>query len=129
MRLVITDVQWRKIEPLLPGSAGSLGRRAKNNRLFVEAVFWIGRTSIPWSRLPVEFGNWHSAYMRCIRWCESGVWDRVAQALAGETELEHILLNSPMIRAAHQRAVLRQQKKKLPSLQMIMEQVETLGSA
>jgi putative transposase len=107
---VLTDAQWRKIEPLLPGRAGSWGRRARNNRLFVEAVFWILRTNVPWSHLPAEFGNWHSTYMRCIRWCESGIWDDVAQAIAGEVELEHILIDSPMIQAAHPRAALRRRK-------------------
>jgi putative transposase len=108
---ILTDAQWDKIEPLLPGRAGGLGRRARDNRLFVEAVLWIGRTDMPWVHLPAEFGNWHTTYVRCIRWYDSGIWDRVAQAIAGETELEHIL-NSPMIRAARRRAALRRKKKR-----------------
>ncbi|MDR2000965.1 MAG: transposase [Zoogloeaceae bacterium] len=112
---MLTDMQWSKIEPLLPGRAGSLGRRAKDNRLFVEAVFWIARTNSPWSHLPAELGNWHSTYMRCIRWCDSGIWDRIVQALAGEAELGRILIDSPMIQAAHRRAALRRKRAKSSS--------------
>jgi putative transposase len=112
MTPILTDAQWRKIEPLLPGGAGRLGRRAKDNRLFVEAVLWVGRTGTPWACLPAEFGNWHTTYVRCIRWCGSGVWNRVIQAIAGETELERILIDSSMLRAAHRRAALHRKNKK-----------------
>ena len=40
----ISDEQWAAIEPLLPGKAGDPGRTGQDNRLFVNAVFWIART-------------------------------------------------------------------------------------
>lgn len=40
----ITDEAWALLEPLLPGQSGQWGGVAKDNRLFINAVFWILRT-------------------------------------------------------------------------------------
>ncbi len=47
-RFVVTDRLWIKLEPLLPGKASDAGVTAKDNRLFLEAVFWRVRTGSPW---------------------------------------------------------------------------------
>ena len=51
-RYAIRDDQWKRIEPLLPGKPGDPGQTAKDNRLFIDAVLWIGRTGAPWRDLP-----------------------------------------------------------------------------
>ncbi len=38
-RYGLRDEQWNKIENLLPGRKETVGVTAKNNRLFIEAVF------------------------------------------------------------------------------------------
>ena len=43
----ISDKVWANIEKLLPGSKGSVGRPSADNRLFINAVFWILRTGAP----------------------------------------------------------------------------------
>lgn len=40
----ISDRTWGVLEPLLPGKRGGWGRVAKDNRLFINAIFWILRT-------------------------------------------------------------------------------------
>jgi hypothetical protein len=40
----ISDAIWEKLEPHLPGRQGSWGGIAQDNRLFINAVFWIMRT-------------------------------------------------------------------------------------
>ena len=57
-RFVLTDRQWRAIEPLCPGGLAAPGRTGADTRLFLEAVLWIVRTDAPWRDLPREFGNW-----------------------------------------------------------------------
>ena len=47
----ISDKVWANIEKLLPGSKGSVGRPSADNRLFINAVFWILRTGAPWRDL------------------------------------------------------------------------------
>ena len=80
-RSILRDDQWERIweriKDLLPGKATDCGVTAKDNRLFVEAVLWIGRTGAPWRDLPAELGNWHTTYTRFSRWSKVSVWDRV----------------------------------------------------
>lgn len=56
-RFVVTDRVWRRLEPHLPGKASVAGVTAKDNRLFLEAVYWRVRTGTPWRDLPPAFGN------------------------------------------------------------------------
>ncbi|EKS9916810.1 TPA: IS5 family transposase, partial [Burkholderia multivorans] len=99
IRTLLSDEVWKKIEAILPGKEGDRGRTAMDNRWFLEAVLWIGRTGSPWRDLPVQFGRWHTVYIRFSRWRRKGVWQRVVHALAGETEIEHILIDSTIVRA------------------------------
>lgn len=66
-RLMLSDAQWVKIEPLCTGKVTDAGRSAKDNRLFIEAVLWIIRTGSPWRDLPEEFGKWNSVFQRYHR--------------------------------------------------------------
>ena len=99
----LTDQQWVQISPHLPGQKHHAGRTAEDNRLFVNAVFWLAKTGAPWRDLPERFGNWNSVFQRYNRWCKRGVWQRVVQALGGDPDLEHLLLDSTIVRA-HQHA-------------------------
>ena len=102
-RLVLRDDQWERLAPLLPGKATDRGVTARDNRLFMEAVLWIGRTGAPWRDLPAQLGNWHTTYTRFSRWAKRGVWDRVFEALSTDRDLEEVMLDSTAVRA-HQHA-------------------------
>lgn len=99
----ISDEQWNRIASLLPGKPGDGGRVARDNRLFVNAVFWIARTGVAWRDLPERFGNWNSVFRRHSRWSAKGVWKRVLEALGRDSDLEALLLDSTIVRA-HQHA-------------------------
>jgi putative transposase len=94
----LTDAQWERIEDLLPGKAGDPGRTAVDNRLFVDAVVYILKTGIPWADLPARFGKPNTAWKRFDRWCASGVWQRISQAL-GDPDLEEVQLDSTSVKA------------------------------
>ena len=59
----LSDQVWERLEPLLPGGAGKVGRPAFDNRLFLNAVFWILRTGAPGVICPrtTETGRIHIA--------------------------------------------------------------------
>lgn len=99
----ISDEHWQRIEPLLPGRAGDPGVTAADNRLFINGVFWIAKTGAPWRDLPSRFGKWNSVFKRFDRWSQKGVWQRVAESLGGDTDLEWLMIDSTVIRA-HQHA-------------------------
>ena len=94
----LTDAQWERIEPLLPGRKSDPGRTAADNRLFVNAVVYVLKTGVPWAGLPGRFGKHDTARKRFDRWCARGVWARVAAA-AGDPDLEEVQLDSTTVKA------------------------------
>ena len=96
----LTDDQWTKIEPLLPGRVGDPGRTAADNRLFINAVLFVAKTGIPWRDLPERFGKWNSIWRRFDRWCATGVWSKLSSVL-GEADLAELHLDSTTIKAQH----------------------------
>jgi len=70
----ITDEAWELLEPHLPGQVGQWGGIAKDNRKFINAVFWVLRTGAPWRDLPPVYGKWGTVHQRFRRWRDSGFW-------------------------------------------------------
>jgi transposase len=103
IRRELTDVQWSRIESLVPGKKGDRGRPGEDNRLFVDAVLWILRTGAPWRDLPPEFGIWNSVYVRFNRWSRKQVWVSLFKALSDDPDFEHIMIDATIVRA-HQHA-------------------------
>jgi transposase len=96
--MVLTDEQWKRIAPVLPGKATDPGVTAKNNRLFLEAVLWIARTGAPWRDLPEFFGNWNSVWRRFRRWALKGVFERAFNSLSDEPDLEYVIIDGTIVR-------------------------------
>ena len=99
----LTDNQWELIRDLLPGKPGDPGQTARDNRLFVNAVVWIARTGAPWRDLPERFGKWNSVFQRFRRWSRNGVWQRIAEELGIDEDMETLLVDSTIVRV-HQHA-------------------------
>lgn len=108
-RKMLRDDQWERIEQLLPGKVSDRGVTARDNRRFVEAILWIMRTGSPWRDLPAEFGHWHRTYVRFSRWCEKKVFELVAIAMQGDADMEHLFIDSTIVRA-HQHSAGAQKK-------------------
>ena len=98
-RYALTDAQWQRIQDLLPGRAGHVGRPAADNRLFVEAVLYRYRAGIPWRDLPERFGDFRVIHLRHSRWSRSGVWQRVFETLAQDADNEWGMIDSTIVRA------------------------------
>jgi putative transposase len=99
----LTDAQWGRIAPLVPGKEGDPGRHGQDNRKFVEAVLWMARTGVPWRDLPAEFGEWNSVFRRFSRWGKSGVWSRILELVSEDPDLESVIIDATIVRA-HQHA-------------------------
>ena len=97
-RIVLRDDQWERLAPLLPGKNSDCGVTAKDNRLFLEAVLWIARTGAPWRDLPSHYGHWHRVYVRYNRWSHKGIWKRVFEAVAGDHDLEYLMVDGSIVR-------------------------------
>jgi transposase len=101
-RFELSDEQYQRILPLLPGQESHTGFTAFDNKLFLDAVLWIARTGAPWRDLPERFGRWNSVYQRFRRWCEKGTWKKIYDSLQ-DPDLEWLLIDSTVVRS-HQHA-------------------------
>lgn len=94
----ITDRHWELLEAHLPGREGVWGGRAKDNRRFINAVFWILRTGSPWRDLPPDYGDWKNTHRRFCRWRDKGIWEGLLARLMDEPDLEWLLIDASHIK-------------------------------
>ena len=97
----ISDAAWAKLEPHLSGQRGQWGGIAKDNRRFINAVFWILRTGAPWRDLPPDYGKWGTVHQRFIRWRDSGQWERLLETLVDEPDFEWLMIDASHVKVHH----------------------------
>ena len=84
----IKDEVWEKLELHLPGREGCVGRRAINNREFINAVLWVLRTGSPWRDLPPDFGDWKNTHRRFCRWRDRKIWELLLEIFITDPDME-----------------------------------------
>ena len=94
----ISDRVWALLAPHLPGRPGSWGGIAKNNREFINAVFWILRTGAPWRDLPPDYGDWKNTHRRFSRWRDKGVWEALLEELVDEPDYEWLMIDASHVK-------------------------------
>ena len=94
----ISDRVWSLLEPNLPGRKGAWGGVAKDNREFINSVFWILRTGSPWRDLPPDYGNWSNVHRRFIRWRDAGVWEKLLEQLVDSPDFEWLMIDASHIK-------------------------------
>lgn len=95
----ISDRAWDLLKDHLPGRGGSWGGRAKNNRLFLNAVFWIFRTGSPWRDLPSDYGDWKNTHRRFCRWRDTGMWESLLEKLIDDPDFEWLMIGPSYVKA------------------------------
>jgi len=94
----ITDATWALLEPHLPGRSGQWGGIGRDNRQFLNAVFWILRTGAPWRDLPPGYGDWKNTHRRFCRWRDKGVWEGLLEQLIQEPDYEWLMIDASHIK-------------------------------
>ncbi|WP_414471476.1 IS5 family transposase [Microvirga sp. M2] len=102
-RYELSEAQWRRIAPLLPGKVGDPGRSGADNRLFVNGVLWVLRSGAFWQHLPERYGKWKSVHARFTRWTKAGVWEQVFAELIKDRDNHYLMLDTTLVRV-HQQA-------------------------
>ena len=95
----LSDADWDRIQDLLPGRPGQHGGVGNDNRLFVDAIRYLAKTGIAWADLPTHFGKPNSLWQRYNRWCQRGVWQKIADTLRDD-DTEWLSVDSSCVRAA-----------------------------
>ncbi|MFG2593892.1 IS5 family transposase [Streptomyces sp. NPDC048438] len=104
----LTDAQWARIEPLLPGRTPKRGGRWRDHREVIDAIAFKFQTGSQWVHLPERYGNWRGVYNRLRMWAVDGTWERVFTTLMAQADTDEDLnwavsVDSTVVRA-HQHA-------------------------
>ena len=94
----ISDHVWSLLEPHLPGRRGVWGGVARDNRRFLNAVFWILRTGAPWRDLPPDYGDWKNTHRRFCRWRDRGVWEALLEQLIDQPDFEWLMIDASHVK-------------------------------
>lgn len=117
MRYMLTDERWAAMEPLVNAAKRHKGGQPPRlpDRLFFEALLYLGRTGIPLRDLPAEFGAWDAVYNRLRRWVHSGAMRRLFEAMTADPalgEARRVLVDSTTVRAHRHAAGARRREKR-----------------
>lgn len=77
---------WELLKHHLPGREGAKGVAARDNRLFINAFFWILRIGSPWRGLPPDYGNWKNTHRRFCRTGTKGGNQDMGRTKGGSTQ-------------------------------------------
>ncbi len=94
----ISDKIWDQNKGHLPGKKGHVGRPAKDNRTFINAVIWVLRTGAPWRDLPSDYGSWNSVQRRFCRWRDRGVWESLLEIVIDSPDFEWLMIDGSHIK-------------------------------
>lgn len=89
--MLLTDEQWKAIEPHLPEKERSApgrkgGRPWADARRVLDGVLWVMRTGAPWADLPRRFPPYQTCHRRFQRWASDGLMPKILAALRRDLE-------------------------------------------
>ncbi len=76
--------QFEKIASLLPKQRGNV---KIPSLVIINALLYIVENRCKWRALPKQYGPWHTVYMRFDRWVDSGVIEKIFNALHEEFDI------------------------------------------
>ncbi len=106
-RTVLTDGMWARTGDMLPGRKSDPGGTAADSRLLLEAVPVRFRTGSPRRDLPKRSARWRGVSGRFRRWVLSGVFERVFNALSGDSGPERVFVDGTAVQAPRKAAGAR----------------------
>ena len=77
------------------------GRKAEDDRRFLEAMHFFTVENVRWRALPERFGHWNSVWKRFDRLSKAGVFEAFFDALASMSASAHLIqmFDSTIVRA------------------------------
>lgn len=79
----LNDVEWARIEPLLP--RGRRGAHRVDDRRIISGIVHMLRSGARWRDCPPAYGPYTTVYNRFNRWSRQGLWLAIFQALTGHS--------------------------------------------
>jgi len=111
-RYELHDWQWQLIRDLFPPPK-AIGRKRRDPRQMLDAIFWILCSRAPWRDLPECYGPRQSAYHWYRIWTNDGTFDRILERLQARLNAEGLLdldtwfVDSTIVRASRAAAAAK----------------------
>lgn len=101
MSLKMSEADWSVALEIFRACLPARGAKAKDDRLFLEALHFFAMHNITWRALPEQFGKWNTVWKRFDRLSRAGVFDDFFAMLAGLSETAHLvqMFDSTVVRA------------------------------
>ena len=101
MSTKMNEADWELALDVFRACLPARGAKAKNDRLFLEALHHFTVHNITWRALPERFGHWNSVWKRFDRLGKAGVFEDYFAMLAGLSGTAHLvqMFDSTVIRA------------------------------
>ncbi len=71
----MAEADWSVALEVFCVSLPRRGDKGRNDRLFLEAMYYFSVHNISWRALPKRFGNWNSIWKRFDRLSKAGVFE------------------------------------------------------
>ena len=91
----LTDAQWRRIEPLIPPAKPGGRPRTVNLREICNGIWYVLRSGCAWRMMPHDLPPWSTVYFDYRKFRQSGVWQRLHDALRDQVRQEDGRETSP----------------------------------
>jgi transposase len=101
MSTKMTDADWQIALEAFRACLPARGAKARNDRLFLEALHYFSVHNITWRALPARFGRWNTVWKRFSRLSKAGVFGDYFALLADLSGTAHLvqMFDSTIVRA------------------------------
>ena len=101
MSTKMTNTDWTNALEVFRACLPRRGRKAADDRLFLEAMHFFTVENVRWRALPERFGHWNSVWKRFDRLSKAGVFEAFFDALAAMSASAHLIqmFDSTIVRA------------------------------
>ncbi len=101
MSTKMTERDWVLAVEVFRACLPVRGAKARDDRLFLEALHFFGVHNITWRALPERFGPWNSVWKRFSRLSRAGVFEAFFAMLAECSRTAHVvqMFDSTVVRA------------------------------
>ena len=97
----MNEADWANTLEVFRACLPRRGRKAADDRLFLEAMHFFTVENVCWRALPERFGHWNSVWKRFDRLSKAGVFEAFFDTLASMSASAHLIqmFDSTIVRA------------------------------
>ena len=61
---------------------------------YAQRMLWMNHSGAQWRQMPERYGPWQSVYVRCAKWRDEGIWEKIFSELTKDADTENLSIDS-----------------------------------